>query len=318
MEKLKVKLLVDFDSPLSVKYSEYCLKSFARLKDVLDIEPVQCITPEHPKFGRPSFVPYKTVNNNPNCQVLFRCNSRTFTEVAILESYYMFWKQLAEGEEFIMMEHDAYLVPEHEALFRNFLKNKNEYKCLMFGGALECWWINQQVARNLCNLVEMDYQHLIRGPMWYAEVAMSSYVVTTERFEVKNPRAPYYDFRRHHRHWVKTGKVNLLPKDLKVLWPIKGTERGKDPKSFIIHEPIGIAGYDTKQSKLSIDEDQYMDEEYRIAHQITERPCGQMIDKELGITNIRWQDRGYREASYDLNKKGSGAISVSLRPKHYK
>ena len=80
-------------------------KSFAPVSDLIEIETYQCYVPD----TLPSF----KWNEN---------KKRTLTEKSILYTYYELMTRIADGEKFIIMEHDAYLNPDRIDIFRKWLE----------------------------------------------------------------------------------------------------------------------------------------------------------------------------------------------------
>lgn len=146
---MKAYQIVDFNNPVSVNYYKYSVSSFAPVKDLLDIEQVQCIVPA----TLPS-----NINFDPK-------KKRSDTEKAVLASHYMLIKRLAVGEKFIIMEHDAYLWPEKVELFRTMLDKISTTAVWISGIAVECYTMSQEVAKRYCELMENDSSHNRPGPM---------------------------------------------------------------------------------------------------------------------------------------------------------
>jgi len=85
-------MIVDFNNPVSMSYMEKSLKSFAPLKDILNIIPVQCTTPD-------------TLPIEP-------CGIVSGVLNSILHSHHMLIRKIADGEDILIMEHDAALINE--------------------------------------------------------------------------------------------------------------------------------------------------------------------------------------------------------------
>lgn len=149
MGLIKAYQIVDFNNPVSLSYCEYSVKSFNSVRDVLDIEQVQCTVP--------STVP-SYLNFDPN-------KKRTKTQEAVLASHYLLVKRLAAGEKFIILEHDAFLWPERVDIFRMMLTKLTTTVVWVSGIAVECYTMHQEVAKKYCELVENDKDHSFTGPM---------------------------------------------------------------------------------------------------------------------------------------------------------
>jgi len=141
-------MILDFMNPVSRKYADFSVKSFESVSDVLTIEPFQCCTPRNP-LG---------INFNSE-------KKRSKTELAILETYYLLFEQLSEGEKFIILEHDAYLRPDREDIFRKHLQEIDEYDVWNPGIAIECHTVKPHVAEQLCVTIYDDYNSSHRGAM---------------------------------------------------------------------------------------------------------------------------------------------------------
>lgn len=92
---MKAYMICDMNNPVSTHYLELSLSQFSII-DSLDIEPYQCFTPE----TLPEFEFDET-------------RQRTPSEKATIYTHYSLWKKAIEtGEDFWIMEHDAYLRPD--------------------------------------------------------------------------------------------------------------------------------------------------------------------------------------------------------------
>ena len=150
--------IMDFNNPLSVYYQQHSAQALAPLSDLIQIVPVQCTTP--------ATMPADILLNDKK--------RRTDTEKAALISHYNLAKKLAQGEEFIILEHDAYLWPEREKDFRLLFEYVHcpIWNC---GIAAECYTTNKEVAKFFCELVENDHTHGYRGPLAIMHAAANKY-----------------------------------------------------------------------------------------------------------------------------------------------
>lgn len=147
LKKFKAKQLVDFNNPTSMKYMEYSHKSFNPVSDILDIEPIQCVTP----LTLPSdfnFTPKK---------------KRTIYEKACYVSHFSLIKQLSEGDSFFVLEHDAYLRPGQEELFRVLLTSAHELDIFYCGIANEFYTLSSKSAQLVVEMAERNNHN--NGPM---------------------------------------------------------------------------------------------------------------------------------------------------------
>ena len=141
---------VDLNSSLALKYNEVALKSFERVSDIFQIEVVQCVLPS-------SFLP----ELDAVTQTLKE--KRSPQEIASLQSNYRMAKRIAQGERFWVMEHDAYLRPEHEDVFRMIMsKWTTKDSSLVIGIANECWTTVPAIAKRYCEEIENGWA---TGPM---------------------------------------------------------------------------------------------------------------------------------------------------------
>jgi hypothetical protein len=213
-----------------------------------------------------------------------------------------------------MLEHDAYIREGHADTVRKLLLDRENYKYQIFGSAMECWWVNQQVAKNMVALAKRDFTHIIRGPMWYVEMAGASESVKSKQFEVdpnaKEPH-PVYNYRKHFQYWVDTGVIDLLPWDLKALWPISNSADYKVPLQYVGRCPLIYKRKFDLQNKKAFFKDGYehLPDEYRNIETYS-RPVVQGVDVDHGISNMRYSNGKVRHASDYY--KGSGAIPVDL------
>lgn len=130
------KMIVDFNNPTSMKYAEVCVKTW---ENVLDVEMIQCITPETlPKEKHWS--PYW---------------NRSATEKAIICSFLGLLEKIAEGDDFFILEHDAYLFPYEIRTFKDHIETRHNYYYLNPGKACECQWFSQKAARDFIDDMEL-------------------------------------------------------------------------------------------------------------------------------------------------------------------
>lgn len=145
---LKARMICDLENPISQHYTKLSIESFSPVSDLVQIEPFQCYTPE-------------TMPDFDWCEK----KGRALTEKAILYSYYTLMKQLAEGEKFIIMEHDAYLRPDYIDLLVKWLPAHDKLTAWNPGIAIEFHTVTKEVAEHFVHLCETDNNHDVRGPM---------------------------------------------------------------------------------------------------------------------------------------------------------
>ena len=159
----------DLKNPIVHKYLEHSLKSFERVKDVFNIQIIQCIVPDEilwddnnkKLLDKNSFDPSK---------------GRSPQEIASLMSQYRLHRRLANGERFYIMEHDAYLHPEEELSFRRILEKFHTHFVNNIGIAMECYTSCPDISKMFCEKVENDFAHKDRGPMTILHNCTDQYV----------------------------------------------------------------------------------------------------------------------------------------------
>jgi hypothetical protein len=145
---MKAYMIMDWNNPISVRYAQYSTKSWEKVKDLVSIEPFQCVTPETLDT---SYFPWMEL---PECR-------KTKTECSILATYYQLYL-LGTFEKFIIMEHDAYLYPHREKIFRQVFKYI-DLDIWNVGMAVECHSYSSSVSEQLARLLESN--KFMLGPM---------------------------------------------------------------------------------------------------------------------------------------------------------
>lgn len=139
--------IVDLNNPLSVEYSKRSIETFNPVNHLLEIIPFQCFTPA----TIPTDNVYKDKKN------------RTLFEQACFASHYYLVKKLSEGENFIIMEHDAYLRPDKIDAFTSLLQDIDNYYTFNLGIANEFYKLSAPVARRYVSIV--NKRKMTGGPM---------------------------------------------------------------------------------------------------------------------------------------------------------
>lgn len=149
----KAKMFMDFNNPISCAYSEYALKSWEPVKHLIEIEPVQCVTPNTEYFDKHKHLFHPAKKRSPS-------------EIAILLTYKKLWEQRLSGEDFITLEHDAYLYPERITFLERILDIWDELKVIVPGGAIEFMYLHPRVIKRALKFIHEDHKHpKYRGPM---------------------------------------------------------------------------------------------------------------------------------------------------------
>ena len=141
MNMIKAYMQVDLNNELAVRYMERALQSYEPVKDIFEIEVVQCITPE-------TLLPELTDNilitrNKENTPL----RNRSPQEIGSLHSNYRMIKRLSQGEKFWVLEHDAYLRPQHEDVFRMLMSKWKQFPAAGIGTAFEFYTMNSEIAQ---------------------------------------------------------------------------------------------------------------------------------------------------------------------------
>ena len=164
-------MIVDFDNPISVQYMNRSIKSFAPVKDILTIEPVQCTKPEtlpirYKKNQEP--IPFYVLSGGDHVRARFF--GGTFDDhpiyQSIMHSHYMLIKRMALGEDIVIMEHDAALVNEES--FRAMYNDCwGKVEGFFPGVCMEFYNFSQEFATWFIQLMD-DYPYFpkrMSGPM---------------------------------------------------------------------------------------------------------------------------------------------------------
>lgn len=140
---MKTYSIRDNNSLLSKQYAEISEHSFKEI-DFLEIEPLQCITPETLTFFDWD-----------------ESKRRSLTEKAILQTYEKLFERLSEGEKFLMLEHDAFL--KERETFLDLWEYIDQVDVWNVGAAAECWTVSKRVAQNVLKHFKKDTGG--RGPL---------------------------------------------------------------------------------------------------------------------------------------------------------
>ena len=140
---------VDLNNPLAVAYMKHAVKSYEIVSDIFRVNVIQCVTPD---------TLLEELKDIPN-----QLTKRSPQELASLHSNYRAAKRMAAGERFWAIEHDAYLRPEHEDIFRMIMsKWLTKKSTLSLGMANEFWTTIPEIADLFCQEIEKGW---FKGPM---------------------------------------------------------------------------------------------------------------------------------------------------------
>jgi len=146
---IEAYMQVDLNNPLAVAYMKHALKSYEIVSDIFRVNVIQCVTPD---------TLLKELKDIPN-----QLTNRSPQELASLHSNYRAAKRMAAGERFWTLEHDAYLRPEHEDVFRMIMsKWLTKKSTISLGMANEFWTTIPEIAELFCQEIEKGW---FKGPM---------------------------------------------------------------------------------------------------------------------------------------------------------
>ena len=167
-------MIADFGNPVSVQYMNKSIKSFAPVRDILSITPVQCTKPDtlpirYKKNFKP--IPFYVNQESGTDACRPRCFGGTFDDnpiyQSIMYSHYALIHRMAQGEyDIAIMEHDAALVNEESfrAMYAEVWGKVDGY---FPGACMEFYRFSQAYAQWFVDLLE-DFPYAKRrysGPM---------------------------------------------------------------------------------------------------------------------------------------------------------
>lgn len=183
---IEAYMQVDLNNPLAVAYMKHALKSYEIVSDIFRVNVVQCVTPD---------TLLEELKDIPN-----QLKNRSPQELASLHSNYRAAKRMAAGERFWAIEHDAYLRPEHEDIFRMIMsKWLTKQSTLQIGMANEFWTTIPEIAKMFCDEIEKGWS---TGPMSLLHRVTDIYLKNK-----KETNSTYWPANRFkNKEWVnKTG-----------------------------------------------------------------------------------------------------------------
>jgi hypothetical protein len=137
MSKIKFYQIVIPDNPVSMEYHEISKKSFECVSDIIEIVPFEAITPQTPDFEereewfnwQPSRSGLEVINRLKPTRRTDIDKPHSPTERAGMMSHWELMRLRGESnEDFYVTEHDTFLRPEHEEVFRELLDLKQDYR----------------------------------------------------------------------------------------------------------------------------------------------------------------------------------------------
>ena len=142
---IKGVMSVDFDNSLAMAYCEVAVKSFESVKDIFEIELVQCVRPDT------LLDELKDIPNQDHSSPM---------ELAALHTHYKQIIRMKNGERFFHMEHDAYL--RNEENFRMLMSKYEQMPVAQLGMSNEFYTMWPEVAKIY---VDMILERPRKGPM---------------------------------------------------------------------------------------------------------------------------------------------------------
>ena len=180
---MKAYMIMDLDNPVSVAYSKMSIESFKPVEDLIEIIPYQCTRPKDIEWiddvDRWGVGPLFEVEGHKFSiwtQQLLRSGHRNFTESekATIVSHLRLWLK-PEEEQFIILEHDAYLLDEQK--FRKDFSKMDRYGVWMPGIALECYSFSPMFKEYLTwKMTIGEWNTFASGPMGYLEKVCKQWV----------------------------------------------------------------------------------------------------------------------------------------------
>lgn len=168
---------MDFNNPVSVAYSKMSIESFKPVEDLIEIIPIQCITPKDFKWvdkvdqygigpALDASIAGKELYFWPTL-IYMKNKHREWTEgeKACFSSHFKLWYQ--NDDRWIIMEHDAYLLDEDK--FRKDFARMNNYDIWMPGIAVEFYSMSRKFLNHLYNKIDEGWHTIPYGPMAFLE-----------------------------------------------------------------------------------------------------------------------------------------------------
>lgn len=153
--------LVDLNNPVSVRYSQHSINSFKPVSDILNIVPVQCIVP----------------STLPQDRFYGDSLKRSVYEQSCFCSHYNLIKKRLSGEKFFIMEHDAYLWPHNQVIFRKLVQNYLKYEVFYIGIANEFYYLSERMCEYY--VAALEEGNIYGGPMSHVHLVYERQVKNT-------------------------------------------------------------------------------------------------------------------------------------------
>jgi hypothetical protein len=184
MKKIKFYQIVMKGNPISEEYARLSRESFECVSDIIEIEQFDAITPESPE--------YDSHQSRYNWQrSLMRMDNRSTqdqesydhphspSERAGMCSHWELLRQRSETDErFYVMEHDSYLWPQHEEVFRGLLETIDvlEHEYANIGLYMGCYSVSKEFANLAFDLLKNQNFPINGGPYGCMERLFKTYL----------------------------------------------------------------------------------------------------------------------------------------------
>lgn len=167
---MKAYMLANLDDPVSVRYTEIALESWAK-QYILDIEVIQCYTPDTIADLEPLY------NWKPLLHGMQRGKTSSPSERAGDISHWQLLHKRAEGgPRFYVMEHDSYLLDadEFERQFDFTMEHNLAYA--NHGLFMSCYSVSEDAAKYMTSLLLQREFPLNGGPFGCMERLVKTYM----------------------------------------------------------------------------------------------------------------------------------------------
>lgn len=197
MSKLKFYQIVMPDNEASMEYHEISKASFECVSDIIEIIPFEAITPQHPDFeehqSRYNWQWSLMTLDNKDKKLRFDFEEpHSPTERAGMCSHWELMRLASLTEErFWVTEHDTYLWPEHEDVFRYLVSivGTRNLEYANIGLFMGCYSFNRDLAHHSYHLLSQKQFPINCGPFGVLERLYKTYCSLqfekSERYKLK-------------------------------------------------------------------------------------------------------------------------------------
>ena len=194
MSKIKFYQIVMSDNPVSMEYHEISKKSFECVSDIIEIIPFEAITPQSHNFDELQ-KKIKWELSLTGLEIWGRSETgieihdpHTPSERAGMLSHWELLKLRSEVEEnFYVIEHDTFLLPEQEENFRELLELREDYELeyANFGLFMGCYSVSKKFAHYAYHLLYNRDFPINGGPYGVMERLYKTYLSRVARKDSK-------------------------------------------------------------------------------------------------------------------------------------